>query len=690
MNILRACMALCVLTLLLPSPQCETITFGSLVDEMTDMHRLAKFPEPVYKTVQFSSYDRRSKTPGGPDWYANSDGFGSEPIPNFEEVLKEPGADNIGEYLVCDVKGPGAIVRTWTAAIKGDVRVYLDGSKDAVYEGSAQQFFQYTAQHFLADSGIDSKLIDRTFQQRNACYFPIPFARRCRIEWRGNLKELHFYEVQIRLYEPHAEVATFEPSDVKVFQEKIESVAKILGDIDGEWQYKSEKEALPLNAMLKAGETVSSIKHKGSGAIERLTLQLKADDLNAALRQTVMKISFDGFQTEQIISPVGDFFGAAPGVNPYTSLPFTVTPEGEMTCRYVMPFRESVNITFENRGEQTVEIIGSVLPCAFEVEPERFQHFRARWRVEHDLISKPERDLPFLLANGKGVYVGTTSYLWNPNLIPTPYGNWWGEGDEKIFVDEDEFPTTFGTGSEDYYNYAWSAPDIFLFPYCGQPLNDGPGNRGFVTNFRWHVIDALPFNEQIAFYMELFTHQLTPKLTYARISYHYGSPGIYDDVSRISMDDLRKPVRDQVWSPVAEFGAQNSTFYETEAVATKSATSRMDNDNLFSNGSCWVWQPKAIGETVELKLSLQEAGKYGLRMTCAHTENSGTFSILFNGEDIDEIVELNVAHRKYLRNRFLPEFELKAGEQTLVLKYEGAPDGAAGEIGVDFVWLQKR
>jgi len=104
----------------------QTITTGSLVREMIDLSRLSEFPEPSYKSVQFSSYDRRSIHPDAPGWFANSDGFGREPIPGFEEVIKEPGEDNIGEYLMCDVKGPGAIVRLWTALINGEVRLYLD------------------------------------------------------------------------------------------------------------------------------------------------------------------------------------------------------------------------------------------------------------------------------------------------------------------------------------------------------------------------------------------------------------------------------------------------------------------------------------------------------------------------------------------------------------------------------------
>ena len=116
--------------------------------------------------------------------------------------------------------------------------------------------------------------------------------------------------------------------------------------------------------------------------------------------------------------------------------------------------------------------------------------------------------------------MGTSVYLMNPAAMPTPYGNWWGEGDEKVFVDDDRVPSIFGTGSEDYFNYSWSSPDIFVFPYCGQPRNDGPGNRGFVTNYRWHVLDSIPFKNSVRFYMELNSHERTPGMSYARIGYH--------------------------------------------------------------------------------------------------------------------------------------------------------------------------
>lgn len=138
----------------------ETITTRSLLREMIDLHRLAEFHEPSYKTVQFSSFDRRSVLPSQPGWFANNDGFGNEPIPGFERVLQSPDENGVGRYLFCDVEGPGAVVRLWTARIVGTVRVYLDGSKEPLYDGEAKAFFKraYEVMGHAGD-GLDATLV---------------------------------------------------------------------------------------------------------------------------------------------------------------------------------------------------------------------------------------------------------------------------------------------------------------------------------------------------------------------------------------------------------------------------------------------------------------------------------------------------------------------------------------------------
>ena len=73
-------------------------------------------------------------------------------------------------------------------------------------------------------------------------------------------------------------------------------------------------------------------------------------------------------------------------------------------------------------------------------------YFYARWRHEPDSLTF---DYPFLETAGRGHFVGVAM------PIDHPLGGWWGEGDEKVWVDDDGFPPYIGTGSEDYFGDAW-------------------------------------------------------------------------------------------------------------------------------------------------------------------------------------------------------------------------------------------
>ncbi|MBN1851147.1 MAG: DUF2961 domain-containing protein [Pirellulales bacterium] len=677
----------------------EPVTTGTLIEEMTNMVRLADFPEPAYKTIQFSSYDRRSKLPGGPDWFANSDGFGGESIPNFEAVLAEPDDQGIGEYLMCDVRSPGAIVRMWTAAIEGRIRAYLDGAEEPVFDGPAREFLQSPYRRSAEAAGMDPEIFEATFRQRDACYFPIPFAKSCRIVWRGNVQRIHFYEIQIRCYDPATKVTTFQSEDLATYRSRIERIAKVLAKPGDMWEYQSSQEAAPIEATILPQQTAEVLALEGPQAIERITLNLAAKDLDRALRRTILHIVCDDYPWGQVQSPVGDFFGAAPGVNPFDSVPFTVRPDGEMTCRFIMPFAKSCKIRLENKGDQQVHVSGSILPVDYAWNDSRSMHFRARWRVDHNLVAdggSGVRDLPFVIANGAGVYVGTAVMLLNPNPIPTPWGSWWGEGDEKIFVDQDVQPSTFGTGSEDYFNYSWSAPDIFGFPYCGQPRDDGPANRGFVVNHRWHIMDAIPFRSRIAFYMELFSHERTPGLSYARIGYHYGRPGLSDDHIDISSEDVRHLSLPPDWRPAARFGASDADFYQAEDVLVDQHRTEFVANAMWAKDRLLVWNPASGNDELAFKLPVKQAGKYVIHMTAAFTPRSGKLAIRLDGKDVgfggeEGIVDLEVPYRTLARTVSSERIELSEGDHVLSLHYQGKlPGDSDRQIGIDFFWVQKQ
>ncbi len=695
-NLQVAVGALAIALLLSACGSSNVVSTGSLYEEMIDMAGLTEFPDPAYQTIQFSSYDRRSRLPDGADWFANSDGFGGEPIPGFESVLQEPGEDSVGVYLMADVDGPGALVRLWTAAIDGTVQLWLDGNSEPLFSGPANDLFRRPLDSFPQSQSLNRENMVRTIYQRDAVYAPIPFAQRLRLEWTGNLAHIHFYQLEVRKYAPGTRVETFTPEDLEEYSETINRVIGVLADPDYQDVPQSSGSVENISATLAPGSSEDALSLEGAGAITRLELKLEAQDLDRALRQTVLHIHFDGSPWGQVQAPVGDFFAAAPGVNPFQSLPFSVLPDGTMISRFVMPYQSSALVKLENRGDQRVLASGSANTVDYEWDEERSMYFRARWRVDHDLVADPDavQDLPFVVARGKGVYVGTTSILLNPNPIPTPWGNWWGEGDEKAFVDDDSLPSLFGTGSEDYYNYSWSSPDIFSFPYCGQPRNDGPGNRGFVTNYRWHILDPLPFRSNIGFYMELFSHERTPGVSYARVGYHYALPGVTDDHVAIRRDDLRELRLPAGWIPEGRFGSRNSVFHQTETLSPNRSL-QTETGRLYAESRLPVWRPSSPGQALRLQVPIPTAGEYRIHFVARLNQNGGRANLQLDGEAAElttetTAIDLYRPYRTLLRNFTLKPRELNTGAHTLEFVFDGANDAVdRPELGIDFVWVQE-
>lgn len=667
----------------------QTVSTKSLIGELTDLQQLAEFPQPGYRSVQFSSYDRRSVRPDQPGWFANDDGFGGEPVPGFMEVIKKPDQQGTGEYLICDVKGPGAIVRLWTAAIEGDLTLWLDGRGDPLYNGPAQEFFMHTYEALLKERARPEWT--GTLSQNMASYYPIPFAKGCRMVWKGNLANLHFYHVQMRLYDEGSSVKTFKLDDIRENEKKLNEVAGILSKpfekLDQEFAdaaYDAE--------WLKPGDKKLVKAIKGQEAIKKFAVFVTARDLDKALRQILLEIRFDGSPWGQVQSPVGDFFGAAPGINPYESLPFTVLPDGRMVCRYFMPFRDSAQIWFENLGDQEVTVTTKVIQVPYNWKEGKSMHFRARWRVDHDLVADPRqvRDMPYLLIKGQGRMVGAAAFIMNPTSVPSSYGNWWGEGDEKIFIDNNPQPSFIGTGSEDYFNYAWSSEELFAHAYCGQPRNDGPANRGFITNYRYHILDNIPFTQGFDFYMELYSHRVVRDFTYGRMIYLYAIPGCHDDHLPISQADVRHLKLPAYWWPEADGQAVNSIFYQTEDLATDRKVLDLVQSAQWAAGQLAVWTPQSMEDQLILIFPVTKTGKYMLGLTVARMAKSGKMQVLVDDQAVkfngNEIHDLTTGYRDVSRN--LNSGELDLTEGIHVIKIKPAGDKVA-PIGIDFLWVKK-
>jgi hypothetical protein len=663
------------------------IGLESLLKEMTDLASLGTMPDPPFETLQFSSYDRRSRSPYTEGWFANSDGFGQEPIPNFLEVIEAPAEGKPGRYLMVDVAGAGAIVRTWCAvnAGKGAVEIYLDDQEEPVLSGPAEQVLR---RRYALITGKDINS-EGGFDQYDASYFPIPFAKRLRMIWIGSHEDLHFYHVNVRRYTAPVQMESFSHALLESHGELIRGIEETL----------QQQSITPMGQGVTFETTAGPEAYvplftcDGPGTIRNLTIDIDAEDLWRAPRQAILEAYFDGAPQPQIEAPLGDFFGSGPGIVPFTTLPSSVLPNGRMTCRFPMPFQKSARFMLRNLGSQSVKITGAV-HLDTDSPVQGLMHFRAKWRANHEMIAgggADSRDMPFLLAKGQGVFVGCALMLRNATPNVGDY-IWWGEGDEKIYVDGSAFPDWFGTGSEDYFNYSWGSDRLFDFAYCAQPMAFGSGSRGFVVNNRFHITDRIPFQKQFAFYMELMHHTRVDDFSFARIVYYYAPPTTVDDHVRLSHGDVLRGV------DFPDYGKRPREGRHADAIILQGeqvfdptqAGLKVVDEERWSGRELLVFTPPTPGATAEGRFEVPNAGRYTLVLTTARTPRSGIFEVLLNGQPLGGAVDLYQAHVELSRDMAVGGLALTAGAHTLTLRGAGAHEASAGsEIGLDLVWFHQ-
>jgi hypothetical protein len=177
----------------------------------------------------------------------------------------------------------------------------------------------------------------------------------------------------------------------------------------------------------------------------------------------------------------------------------------------------------------------------------RTMYFHASWRGEDHIAvfgddCKKADEWNYASIRGFGVYVGDTMAVFN-RPKKGPKGPWWGEGDEKIYVDGEEFPSHFGTGTEDYFGYAWGTAASFEAPFHAQPVGDGNTSVGHTTNTRTRMLDRIPFFKSLQFDMELMHRQSDTTIDYATTCYWYAMDGAKCN-GMTSPEKVRKKVGD--------------------------------------------------------------------------------------------------------------------------------------------------
>lgn len=473
------------------------VTMRSLLREMTDRDALAKMPEPHYVAKQTSSYDARSVGKDESGWFANNDGHG-----NKKHIRLEDGK-NGEEWVLFESDMPGAITRIWMPnrtlnpyknkrAENAIMRVYIDGADDPVIEGNVMDLmngtlpFPYPFGHESLSSGV--------------LFFPISYGGHCKI----TLSAAPFYYMfGYREYGEDVAVESFSMDRLSSLDRLMRKTGKQLANPTS----RRAKRVVQWNGNLDARGEKGWNLPEGSNAIKELTVQLPVDSDLSVMRTTVLKIEFDGQETVWI--PVGEFFGTGVGLNPFQGWYRTVKQDGEMSCRWTMPYRSAAKVSLENLADKPMDVSVSVKVGKWNWD-DQSMHFHAQWRSEREIEQKPSHDWNFVTIEGEGVYVGDTLTVYNSAM------GWWGEGDEKIWIDGEDFPSTFGTGSEDYYGYSWGGAntDFYEHPFHAQPrayrfnqlhrktVKDGR-NIGYSTETRTRALDGITFRKSLQLDMEI-------------------------------------------------------------------------------------------------------------------------------------------------------------------------------------------
>ncbi|MGA2671768.1 MAG: glycoside hydrolase family 172 protein [Terracidiphilus sp.] len=269
---------------------------------------------------------------------------------------------------------------------------------------------------------------------------------------------------------------------------------------------------------VEAGQTATLLEATGAGVVTHLWFTINSRD-PMHLKNLVLRAWWDGESTPSVEVPIGDFFGLGLGeYYTYQSALLAVAPMKALNAYFEMPFSTSARLTLTNEGKvRTDNLYFAVDYVTLPSLPADVARFHAQyrqaapckgwtdnWMNNWDNPVGDRKNLSgadnyvFLEAEGRGHFVGVT------HAVEQNQDEWFGEGDDMIFIDGDPMPTINGTGTEDYYNGAWDfGGQPFGYQHNGAPYIVDPERiGGRYCLYRWHLESPITFEKSIRVTME--------------------------------------------------------------------------------------------------------------------------------------------------------------------------------------------
>jgi hypothetical protein len=462
-------------------------------------------------------------------------------------------------------------------------------------------------------------------------------------------------------------------------------------DPEGDLEEKSNFD----NFQVAPGQTHVLMDAKGPGVITHLWMtflgpepQGWAKNGSATHQDMLLRIYWDGSERPGVEAPVGDFFANCFGKrSEVKSLPVAVEDADSYNCFWHMPFRKSARVEIVNQGDKPVNLLYYNIDWVKKERlPKDTPYFYAQYRQEYPV--QHGKDYVLLDTKGKGHYVGTVL------SVRTRSPAWFGEGDEKIYIDGEAKPSIWGTGTEDYFLSAWGLKTTST-PYFGVPYFDQWGIVGGHTSaYRWHVSDPIVFNTGIRVTFEHFgwiapdenpenktTSWNEREDDYASVAFWYQT-GVPTFTARApSGPERRLPSLERLTAYARDFGGPE---HHGEGRTTRQQLSLYEGAQL-------LYMP-AAQEKAWLEIPFQVAKKEPLRLLLNVTKSYdfGRYQPFLNGVKLGGPIDLYSAELASEEVHLL-DFWPEPGKYTLRLECVGkAPASTGYYLGLESVRLRER
>jgi len=379
-----------------------------------------------------------------------------------------------GTYVLADEPGPGCLVRIWmtgdTNDTQGDpgsfgnLQLFFDGSSTPAVNEPVDEFFAGKDPRFPAPLVNDYL----TSSGGNYSYIPFCFAHRLVIRVTGALTTDQNY---FQLTFLHAPVGTPVQTYDGDGEAAAQAAAATLGDVG---QAPASAPASSISTSVSPSAVAALPTLAGPGTVRYLQISVKPFDI-ATLDSLSLRVSVDGSREPQVDLPLADVFGDGLEVRPIRSLDFGMDPSTD-TGYLALPIPYS--------SQAQISVASSSATAAVAVSAWTGAPVRTVDRLYGEQFTTQTRigqDFPVLEATGSG---HLASYVMDITDAGTPLsgesgGQWFMEGDERVYVDGLRSPSIYGTGTEDEFDGGYSFNQgAFTLPFNGA----GPLGQTAITD----------------------------------------------------------------------------------------------------------------------------------------------------------------------------------------------------------------